>query len=170
MKKEGFWSKDWFFALIIVVVVMLINFTTNFFGTLDTKAYDWGVSATSKTPSDRVAVIAIDEESIANLGRWPWSREIHANMIDKLTISKSKVIGHTAFFFEPQKDPGLVYINKLLEIYQKNNPVAPDGQAPIPVNPATAELALSCLRLSKRSILIVVLLPASRARVMSSYR
>ena len=139
MKKEGFWSKDWFFALIIVVVVMLINLTTNFFGTLDTKAYDWGVSATSKTPSDRVAVIAIDEESIANLGRWPWSREIHANMIDKLTVAKSKVIGHTAFFFEPQKDPGLVYINKLLEIYQKNNPVAPDGQAPIPVNPATAE-------------------------------
>jgi eukaryotic-like serine/threonine-protein kinase len=141
MKKAGFWSKDWFFALVIVIVVIAISLTTNLFGALETKAYDWGVSATSKTPSDRIAVIAIDEQSIANLGRWPWSREVHATMIDKLAAAKVKVVGHTVFFFEPQKDPGLVYINKLLEIYTKNNPPALEGQPAPPANPATAEYA-----------------------------
>jgi eukaryotic-like serine/threonine-protein kinase len=140
MKKEGFWSKDWFFGLVIVLVVLGLSATTGTFNALETKAYDWGVAATSKSPSDRVAVLAIDEQSIANLGRWPWSREIHANMIDKLAAAKVKVIGHTVFFFEPQKDPGLLYINKLLEVYGKNAPATPEANAkPVPVNPLLAE-------------------------------
>jgi serine/threonine-protein kinase len=74
-----------------------------------------------RTPSDKVAVIAIDEQSIANIGRWPWSREVHAKMIDKLTAAKAKVIGNTVFFFEPQIDPGLVYINKLTQTLSTSN-------------------------------------------------
>lgn len=139
MKKEGFWSKDWFFGVVIVVVVIGANVFTNSFTALETKAYDWGVSATSKAPSDKVAVIAIDEQSVNNLGRWPWSREIHANMIDKLADAKAKVIGHTVFFFEPQKDAGLLYINKLLEVFANNSPPQVDGQKPAPVNPLLSE-------------------------------
>jgi serine/threonine-protein kinase len=149
MKKEGFWSKDWFFGLVIVVVVVTLGFTTSFFGALETKAYDWGMAATSKPPSDKVAIITIDDQSIANLGRWPWSREIHANMIDKLAGAKAKAIGHTVFFFEPQQDPGLLYINKLIEVYNKGaappeEPAAPQkGGKPAPppaVNPILAEM------------------------------
>ncbi len=143
MKKEGFWSKDWFFGLIIVVVVLGLSIATNAFNALETKAYDWGVSATSKTPSDRIAVIAIDDQSIANLGRWPWSREIHANMIDKLAGAKAKVIGNTVFFFEPQRDAGLLYINKLIEVVAKHAPATePPTQMqtkPTPPNPLLAE-------------------------------
>jgi eukaryotic-like serine/threonine-protein kinase len=139
MKKEGFWSKDWFFGLVIVVVVIGASIVTNSFSALETKAYDWGVAATSKSPSDRVAVIAIDNQSIDNLGRWPWSREIHANMIDKLAAAKVKVIGNTVFFFEPQKDAGLLYINKLLEVYAKNSPPVAEGQKPVPTNPLLSE-------------------------------
>lgn len=139
MKKEGFWSKDWFFGLVIVVVVIGAKVFTNSFTALETKAYDWGVSATSKAPSDKVAVIAIDEQSVNNLGRWPWSREIHANMIDKLAGAKAKVIGNTVFFFEPQKDAGLLYINKLLEVFAKNSPSQVDGQKPASVNPLLSE-------------------------------
>ncbi len=134
MKKEGFWTKDWFFALVIVLVVLGINFASGFFKALDTKAYDWGVSATSKTPSDRIAVITIDEQSIANLGRWPWSRDIHAAMIDKLSESKAKVIGQTVFFFEPQRDAGLQYIEKLIGVYGKH---AGGAAEPAPAPAAT---------------------------------
>ena len=94
----------------------------SFFKTLETKAYDWGVQATTKQPSDKIAVIAIDDASIGNMGRWPWPRDIHAAMIDKLAGAKAKVIGSTVFYFEPQQDPGLLYIGKLLEVYAKNAP------------------------------------------------
>ena len=39
-------------------------------------------------------------------------------MTDILAGAKAKVIANNAFFFEPQIDPGLVYINKLLEVYK----------------------------------------------------
>jgi CHASE2 domain-containing sensor protein len=83
---------------------------------LERKAYDLGVLASSRTPSDKIAVIAIDEQSIANLGRWPWPRAIHAQMLDILTAGHAKVIGYTAFFFEPQVDAGLDYIYKIAEL------------------------------------------------------
>ena len=139
MKKTGFWSRDWFFAVLIVIVVLALSYRGIFEG-LDTKAYDWGVTATSKPPSDKVAVIAIDDASINNIGRWPWSRDVHAKMIDKLGEAKAKVIGSTIFFFEPQQDPGLLYVSKMLEIYNKAGGVTPtvDGT---PATPATAPAA-----------------------------
>jgi serine/threonine-protein kinase len=84
---------------------------------LERKAYDLGVKSASRTPSDRIAVIAIDDQSIANIGRWPWPRDVHAKMTDILSNAKAKTIGYTAFFFESQVDAGLAYINKLNEAY-----------------------------------------------------
>ena len=141
MKKAGFWTSDWFFGLVIAIVVFALSVATSFFKVLETKAYDWGVQATTKLPSDKVAVIAIDEQSIANIGRWPWPRDIHAAMIDKLTAAKAKVIGNTIFYFEPQQDPGLLYITKLLQIYAKGVPAAAEGvtTAPVATNPVVAE-------------------------------
>jgi serine/threonine-protein kinase len=86
---------------------------------LERKAYDLGVGAISRDPSSKIAVIAIDKQSIDNLGRWPWSREVHAKMIDGLASAKAKVIASTVFFSEPQIDPGLAYINKLIELYSQ---------------------------------------------------
>jgi serine/threonine-protein kinase len=83
---------------------------------LERKAYDLGVGMAARDPTDRIAVIAIDKQSIDNIGRWPWSRDIFADMIEKLAASKAKVIGTTVFFSEPQRDPGLGYINRLIEL------------------------------------------------------
>jgi hypothetical protein len=81
-------------------------------------------------PSDKIAVIAIDDESIANLGRWPWPREIHAKMIDVLTAGHAKVIGYTVFFFEPQVDAGLSYIYKIADLVTKSSlQQSPDAPA-----------------------------------------
>ena len=87
------------------------------------------MQATTRAPSDRVVVIAIDDPSIANIGRWPWSREVHVRMVDVLSGAKAKVIVNSTFFFEPQIDAGLAYINKLLELYRNipQGPTTPPG-------------------------------------------
>ena len=141
MKKAGFWTSDWFFGLVIAILFFGLFLTTGFFKALETKAYDWGVQATSKQPSDKVAVIAIDDQSLANIGRWPWPRDIHAAMIDKLAAAKVKVIGNTIFYSEPQQDPGLQYVTKLLKVYAKHVPSVAEGvtTAPTATNPAVAE-------------------------------
>src|SRR5574340_732377 len=118
MNKWSFWEKDWFVGL-LVALVFLFGANSDLIQSLERKAYDWGVLASSHTPSDKIAVIAIDDQSIANLGRWPWPREIHARMVDILAAGHAKVIGHTAFFFEPQVDAGLTYIHRIAQLLGK---------------------------------------------------
>ena len=125
----GFWKSDWFLGL-AVVVLMAFAAGSDLLQSLERKAYDMGVQASSRTPSDKIAVIAIDDTSIANIGRWPWSREVHAAMTDKLAAAKAKVIANTLFLFEPQIDSGYQYITKLLELASKSQA---EGAEPSPM-------------------------------------
>ena len=127
MRNNGFWKTDWFLGL-LVTGVMLVGINSDLIRSLERKAYDLGVQASSRTPLDRVAVIAIDDVSIANIGRWPWPRDRHAKMTDMLAGGKAKVIANTTFFFEPQIDPGYTYVTRLLEIYKQ----AAEADSPAP--------------------------------------
>ena len=129
MTKAGFWKKDWFLGLVVSLVLLAAGGTQLIEG-LERFAYDWGVRASARTPSDRISVIAIDKRSIDNIGRWPWSREVHAKMIESLASAKPKVIGYTVFFSESQVDPGLAYVNRLLETYRRLVPANADPSAP----------------------------------------
>ena len=114
--KSRFWSSDWFAGLLITIVVVLFSGSAPF-QSLERSFYDWGVRSTDRLPSDKIAVIAIDDESIDNLGRWPWPRDLHAELINRLSAGGAKVIGQTVFFLEPQQDPGSVYIRELIEFF-----------------------------------------------------
>jgi len=124
--RSGFWKSDWFLGLVVVVLMMFAG-GSDLLQSLERKAYDMGVQASSRTPSDKIAVIAIDDVSIANIGRWPWSREVHARMTDLLAGAKAKVIANTLFLFEPQIDPGYQYIARLLELAEKSESGAEPG-------------------------------------------
>ena len=115
MHKTGFWKTDWFLG-VVVSVLMLVAGGSDLVRSLERKAYDLGVQSSTRTPLDKVAVIAIDDTSIANLGRWPWPRDRLAKMTDLLAEGKAKVIANTIFFFEPQIDPGYAYVTRLLEL------------------------------------------------------
>jgi eukaryotic-like serine/threonine-protein kinase len=131
--KTAFWKSDWFLGLVIAIALLGFARMSGFIPGLERWAYDLGVKMSSKSPSERIAVIAIDEQSIANIGRWPWPREVQAKLIDKLTEARAKVIGNTTFFFEPQKDPGLAYVERMQAIYAKAYPAGEGAQAPAEV-------------------------------------
>jgi serine/threonine-protein kinase len=114
--KSAFWKTDWFLGTIVVLAVLAFNRFSDLIPSLERKAYDLGVQATSRSASDKIAVIAIDDTSIRNIGRWPWSREVHARMTDLLAGAKAKVIVNTVFFSEPQVDAGYGYVAKLLDM------------------------------------------------------
>jgi CHASE2 domain-containing sensor protein/tRNA A-37 threonylcarbamoyl transferase component Bud32 len=118
MRKTGFWKTDWFLGL-AVSALMLLAGGSDLMRSLERKAYDLGVQASSRTPLERVAVIAIDDVSIANLGRWPWSRDRLARMTDLLAGGQARLVANTVFFFEPQIDPGYTYVTQLLDLQQQ---------------------------------------------------
>ena len=56
----------------------------------------------SERPSDpRILIAQIDEQSLASIGRWPWSRQVHADIIDRLTEAGAAAVGYDVLFTEP---------------------------------------------------------------------
>ena len=118
--KTAIWKKDWFTGLAVILLVLAVHSCSPVINQLERSAYDFGVRGSNRVPADNIAIIAIDDQSIENIGRWPWPRDIHAALIAKLAQAGAKVIAYTPIFSEPQIDPGLDHINALLSFYQKS--------------------------------------------------
>ena len=146
MRKFDFWKTDWALGVAVVIVIALFNRVSDLVPSLERKAYDLGVIATSRAPSDKIAVIAIDEASIRSIGRWPWPRDVQAKMVDLLAGAKARVIGSTILLSEPQVDPGYQYVTQLQELAAKGaeaGAAAADTLAPLAAKLKEAELALN---------------------------
>jgi hypothetical protein len=89
-RRGDFWRSDWFAGLAVVIAVVALHKTTNLVDSLERRFYDVASTSSSRQPSDRIAVIAIDDQSIANIGRWPWPRDVHAQLIDQLAAPKPR--------------------------------------------------------------------------------
>jgi serine/threonine-protein kinase len=114
--KASFWKSDGFLGVAVSIAILIAG-SGDLLQSLERKAYDLGVGMVSRQPSDKIAIIAIDKQSIDNIGRWPWSRDVQAEMVEKLAAAKAKVIATTVFYSEPQVDAGLGYVNQLVGIY-----------------------------------------------------
>ena len=125
--KTGIWKSDWSVGLLITLVFLAFS-GSDFLQGLERSAYDLSVRSSARMPSDKIAVIAIDDESIANIGRWPWPRDIHAQMHEILTEGGAKVIGQTVFFIEPQMDPGLQFITELKTAFENSSIASVPGR------------------------------------------
>jgi CHASE2 domain-containing sensor protein/tRNA A-37 threonylcarbamoyl transferase component Bud32 len=137
MRKISFsWKSDWVFALAITAVVAVAS-SSSVIENLERNAYDMGVGASHHEPGDKVAVIAIDDESISNIGRWPWPRSYLAEMVGALNQGGAKAVGLPIFLSEPQLDPGLKYLRELNEFYAQQLAAPPLGE-----NPAVGELGM----------------------------
>ncbi len=150
-KKSSFWQTDWFVGLALVAIALGVFTGTDLVNTLERRFYDVASTANQRSPSSRIAVIAIDDQSISNLGRWPWPRSYQARLIDLLAQAKAKTIVQTVFFLEPQIDPGLVYIRKLREQFDATDSSSPQLQA-INTTLEEAEAALETDALLAKSL------------------
>ncbi|WP_372657124.1 CHASE2 domain-containing serine/threonine-protein kinase [Hydrogenophaga sp.] len=107
------WRSEALVGLVVVLAVLLLHVSTDLFAGLERRFYDSASTRTERLPSDRIAIIAIDDQSIANIGRWPWPREVHAQLIEQLAAAQAKTVAYSVFFFEPQTDRGLQSLREL---------------------------------------------------------
>uniref|UniRef100_A0A0N5A4J7 CHASE2 domain-containing protein n=1 Tax=Parastrongyloides trichosuri TaxID=131310 RepID=A0A0N5A4J7_PARTI len=53
-------------------------------------------------PADEnIVIIAIDDRSLEALGQWPWPRDLHARLIDRLTEAGAGPVAYDVLFTEP---------------------------------------------------------------------
>ena len=84
-----------------------------------------------KAPGSDVVIVLIDERSIQKLGRWPWTRDVYAALVERLAAAGASVIAFDVLFTEPgtpEEDQALETAmrhagNVLLPVF-----IAPDAQ------------------------------------------
>ncbi len=62
--------------------------------------YDTHLKQWSHPAPDDIIIIAIDKKSLVTLGRWPWSRQVHARLLDILHQAGSKAVALNIIFSE----------------------------------------------------------------------
>lgn len=65
---------------------------------------DLGLRLLSRPAHPDIAIVAIDDRSIAAIGRWPWRRALHAEVIHRLSAQNPRVIGMDVLFNEEDLD------------------------------------------------------------------
>ena len=95
--------RDW---LLITSAMVLLAFGLgwqNGLDRLDQTLYDKFISLNGRPARDDIIIVAIDDYSLKEIGRWPWPRATHARLIDNLTKSHPRSIGLDVILSEPER-------------------------------------------------------------------
>ena len=73
-------------------------------GSVEQKFYDVRMKRTldQGIKDDKVSLLAIDEQSLKSVGRWPWTRMVWFEVINRLKAYGAKVIAFDVIFSEPE--------------------------------------------------------------------
>ena len=98
---KRFFLDDRFSTALILLTLALAITASGILARVDNLLYDLGQRVASQSVPDDIVLVAIDESSLSQLGRWPWSRRLHAALIDRLKADGAKVIALDIVFAEP---------------------------------------------------------------------
>ena len=102
-------------TLLIIVIALVAFFAdTPFLRFMELKTLDLRMVSRGHVPSGGQVVIAtIDEKSLKEMGRWPWSRTVIADLLDSLKKYGTKAVAFDVVFSEPDANSSLKTIDQL---------------------------------------------------------
>jgi len=112
-------------VFVILLSLLLFLFDVQFLRLVELKALDLRmISRGELKPGPETVIAAIDEKSVAELGRWPWPRTTIARLIDYLKADGAKAVGFDIVFAE-EENAGLKTIDALSREIQKSGHASP---------------------------------------------
>ncbi len=91
---------------VIVFLIILVFFNYDLLDRLQDSIADTLLYKNTSDPE--ILIIAIDDKSLQEYGRWPWDRDIQAKIQEKLNYFNVKIVGWNITYFEPSdKDQAL---------------------------------------------------------------
>ncbi|MCB9475439.1 MAG: adenylate/guanylate cyclase domain-containing protein [Deltaproteobacteria bacterium] len=93
-------------ALISTVTFLFVEFSPrSFLKQIELRTIDWRFAVRGpEAPTGDVVIVALDQDSMRQIGRWPWPRSILARLIEALNAGEPRAIVLDIAFYAPQ-DP-----------------------------------------------------------------
>ncbi len=118
--------------IIIGVILTVLTIAAFYFEWMPTKyleykVYDAVCNLKEQVSNAPIVIVAVDDESIANMGRWPWPRGYIARMVEFLNKCEAKVIGVNVIYSENDMNQGLTEVRDILKNIETNASVLKDA-------------------------------------------
>ncbi len=94
--------REWLLLTCVLTLLAAGLGWQNGLGRIDQSLYDLLLSANGRPARDDILIVAIDDYSIAELGRWPWPRARHAKLLNNIAAAAPRAIGLDVILSEPE--------------------------------------------------------------------
>ena len=94
---------------VLASLIILVLSQLGVLDDLENASYRWLFQSRGERPWDsRVVLVAIDDATFSELGQFPLPREVYTQLLNRLAVSRPRVIGFNLLFAEPSPaDPAL---------------------------------------------------------------
>ena len=96
--------REWALLTLLLLVLLVAATRWGWLERADFWLYDTAVTLSGRAASPEILILTIDEESLARLGRWPWSRQVLAEALERLTQAGAGPVLLDIILSEPQRD------------------------------------------------------------------
>jgi adenylate cyclase len=111
----------------IVLVWVLLLWRPTFVEFIELKLYDLKFRFRgTRPPSQEVVILAIDDDSVKKVGRWPWSREDIARLLKAVKEAGPRVIALDIIFAEKQETEALKSVTNLRQEFVRKGVASPE--------------------------------------------
>ena len=107
-----------------VILLLLLRLPVTEF--IELKLYDLKfLYRGARPPAPEIALVAVDDDSVKQVGRWPWSREVIAQLIGRIKEAEARVIGLDIVFAERQETAAMTALQNLRRDLAQQRAVTP---------------------------------------------
>ncbi|SNY25185.1 adenylate cyclase [Orenia metallireducens] len=115
----NFKDREWLLLGLGTGIITVLIFLTPILDDLELLSYDYRLyikSLIEAESQDDIVIVEIDKESLEEVGKWPWPRTYHANLIKELNQAGAKIIGFDILFdFPKERDEDRALAKQLLK-------------------------------------------------------
>ncbi len=96
-------AREWAAILVLLGTFIILSMSGNWFVRIDSTLYDNALAAFGRPAQKDVVIVGIDDKSLSVFGRWPWRRDLHGLLLDKISAASPKVIVFDVILSEPER-------------------------------------------------------------------
>lgn len=95
---------EWMLIALLLLTFSAIATGRDWLTSINDQLFDLAISFAQRPVPEDIVIVGIDDQSISEIGKWPWRRDVHAALVDILTRGGARAIGLDLLLTEPDKD------------------------------------------------------------------
>lgn len=106
---------EWAVLLALAIGGALYSQASGLTGRIDNQLLDLGATLARAPVDEDIVIVTIDDPSLAEIGAWPWRRDVHARLIDQLEAGGARLIVLDVLFPDPSEPEADAALAKAIE-------------------------------------------------------